>query len=200
VALAIVDFHFLVVSDREFQKAGSFQTFYSLYNLAATIAAIAIQTFLTGRLIGRIQLKNTFVILPVVVLGSVMWMLVLPGIISVILGVILPRLVRGTIDESSRKSFQSLVPEERRGRVSMFMDSYLFAFGAIAGCLVIGAVVLLEFSSATAAGIYLSVAAITAAIAIGAIMRMRSVYDTSLLNWRLKRRRRASTVLDKLEF
>jgi hypothetical protein len=92
------------------------------------------------------------------------------------------------------------VPEERRGRVSMFMDSYLFAFGAIAGCLVIGAVVLLEFSSATAAGVYLSVAAITAAIAIWAIMRMRSVYDTSLLNWRLKRRRRASTVLDKLEF
>jgi hypothetical protein len=31
-------------------------------------------------------------------------------------------------------------------------------------------------------------------------MQMRRVYDASLFNWRLKRRKRISDVLDKLDF
>jgi hypothetical protein len=36
--------------------------------------------------------------------------------------------------------------------------------------------------------------------ALWAIYRMRRVYDSSMFNWRLKRRQRAASVLDKLEF
>jgi cytochrome c biogenesis protein CcdA len=129
-------------------------------------------------------------------------MLVWPGIISVVLGVGLPRLARGTVDESARKSFQALVPEERRGRVSMFMDSYVFALGALAGCLITGAVVLFgdQLSHSTASTIYLGIAALATALTIWAVIKMRSVYEVSLLNWRLKRRQRGANVLDKLEF
>ena len=41
---------------------------------------------------------------------------------------------------------------------------------------------------------------IIALIAIWAIFKMRTVYDSSLFNWRLKRRQRRSSVLDKLDF
>ncbi len=102
---------------------------------------------LTSRLINKIGLKNVFIIFPLILLAGLSWILVFPtNLISVIGGLALPRLARSTIDEPARKSFQALVPAERRGRVSMFMDSYLFAVGAIVGSLILGAVILLEES------------------------------------------------------
>jgi AAA family ATP:ADP antiporter len=114
----------------------------------------------------------------------------------------LPRLSKSTVDESARKSFQALVPEERRGRVSMFMDSYMFAAGAIVGSLILGAVILIgdQLDLARAYYIYLTIAALAVLSTLWFIFRMRGAYDASLLNWRLKRRQRAAGVLDKLEF
>ncbi len=205
VAFTIVEFHFLAIisTDTSFSSAGSFQTFYSLYNLGITLAAILIQTMLTGRLINKIGLKNVFIIFPMILLAGLSWILVLPtNLISVIGGLALPRLTRSTIDEPARKSFQALVPAERRGRVSMFMDSYLFAVGAIVGSLILGAVILLksQFGSLEHYYIYLGIAAAATVVTIWFAFRVRGVYDASLLNWRLKRRQRASGVLDKLDF
>ena len=140
---------------------------------------------------------------PMILLAGVSWVLVFPtNLISVIGGLALPKLGRSTIDEPARKSFQAMVPPERRGRVSMFMDSYLFAIGAIVGSLIIGTVILLEdqLGSIDQYYIYLGVAAAATVVTIWFAFRMRGVYDASLLNWRLKRRQRASGVLDKLDF
>jgi len=205
VAFTIVEFHFLSVisNDHSFSDADSFQTFYSLYNLGVTLLAIAIQTLLTSRLINSVGLKNIFLIFPVVLLAGLSWILVFPtSLIAVIGGLGVPRLSRSTIDEPARKSFQALVPAERRGRVSMFMDSYLFAVGAIVGSLILGAVILLgdQFGSLEAHHVYLSIAVVAVTVAIWFAFRMRGAYEASLLNWRLKRRQRASGVLDKLEF
>jgi hypothetical protein len=46
---------------------------------------------------------------------------------------------------------------------------------------------------------YLGVSVIAALFSIWAIFMMRQVYDSSLFNWRLKRRQRRASVLDKLE-
>jgi hypothetical protein len=114
----------------------------------------------------------------------------------------LPRLAKSTIDEPARKSFQALVPAERRGRVSMFMDSYLFAAGAIIGSVILGIIILLEdrLGSLEKYYIYLGIAAAATVVTIWFAFQVRGVYDASLLNWRLKRRQRASGVLDKLDF
>ncbi len=170
---------------------------------ACELAAIAIQTMLTGRLLNKIGLKNVFIIFPMILLAGISWILVFPtNLISVISGLALPKLGRSTIDEPARKSFQALVPPERRGRVSMFMDSYLFAVGAIVGSLILGTVILLksQFGSLRAYDIYLGIGAAATAVTIWFAFQMRGVYDASLLNWRLKRRQRASGVLDKLDF
>lgn len=199
IAFTIIEFHFLAVA---YSDTGNFQTFYSLYNLGATIAVTVIQGLFMARIISRFQIKSIFLILPFTLLIGSLWMIALPGIISVVFGVVLPRLARQTVDQSARKSFQALVPEERRGRVSMFMDSYLFAGGSIIGSVVTGAVVLLgeQWHEITLSTIYLPIAVITTLIAIRFTFKMRAVYDASLLNWRLKRRQRGANVLDKLNF
>jgi hypothetical protein len=198
----IIEFRFLVVSDQIFSDASSYQMFYSLYRLALTLSALTIQSFLTNRIIVRISLKNTFLILPLTALAGAAWMMSLPGIISGVGGVMLQKLPAITINESARKAFHALVPEERRGRVSMFMDSYLFAAGTIIGCLVTGAIILVGFliGSSEYFYVYLAVAVMAALFALWAVLKMRTVYDSSLFNWRLKRRQRRTSALDKLDF
>lgn len=112
------------------------------------------------------------------------------------------RSIRDTIDDSARKSFQMLVPEERRGRVSTFMNNYLPSVGTILACVLTGGVILVSTLVKHDLHIgYLVLAIVGAAAALWAIFKMHAAYDTSLLSWRLKRRQRSSSALmDKLNF
>jgi hypothetical protein len=198
-----LEFHFLTITERTFTTAASYQTFYSLYRLGLTVASIAVQAFLTSRIIGRIGLKNAFLILPVMALAGAAWMLAAAtSIVSAVGGVVMQKLPQFTVDESARKSFQALVPEERRGRVSVFIDSYLYSAGSIAGSVITGAIVFAGLRLGLPQYYYAYLAAAVAAAAVGlwAAVRLRQVYDSSLLNWRLKRRERHSSVMDKLQF
>lgn len=204
IALTIIEFRFLTITQQIYSDVGSYQRFYSFYQLGMTVAALAIQTFLTGFIINRIGLKNVFLLLPVAMVAGATSMLAFPyGVVSNIGGMVLPKLTKITIDESGQKSFQALVPEERRGRVSIFVDSYLDAVGTIIGCLLTGLVIYLglTFSFEFDFYIYLGLAFAAALFALWAISRMRAKYDSSLLNWRLKRRSRRglTSVLDKLD-
>lgn len=201
LALTIIEFHFLSVSDATFTAAGNFQTFYSLYRLGFTVLAIIFQSLVTSRIINRIDLKNTFLILPGALLASAVSMLVVPGIVLAASGRGLSRLVYSTVDESARKAFQALVPEERRGRVSIFMESYLPAAGTILGSFILGIIVLIGIPTDTYyPELYLGIAAGGAVLAVWLVIQMRKFYDSSLWNWRLKRRQRRADVLDKLDF
>jgi AAA family ATP:ADP antiporter len=194
----IIGFHFYVVSDSVFSDPASYQRFFSFYRLAVTLAGFLMQSFLSSRIINRINLKNTFLILPFTTLASAASMIAMPGIVSGVGGMSVLSLTRDTITESARKAFQALVPEERRGRVSMFMDSYLPAGGIIVGSLATGLIVFtgLLFDIPNTFYVYLAGAVLAALFSIWAIFRMRAVYDSSLLNWRLKRRQRGRSVLD----
>ncbi len=203
LAVTILEFNFLSVSDATITDSGQFQTFYSLYRLGLIVGGIVIQTLITSRLINKLGLKNTFLITPFAVIAGLAGIVSVPGIISSTAGIFVSRLSKQTVDESARKAFQALVPEERRGRVSMFMDSYLFAIGTILASLITGGLLLLGRAAnnlQSVAYAYLAVAVGAAIFAIWAILRMRRVYDASLFNWRLKRRTRASNVLSKLDF
>ncbi|MCB0195005.1 MAG: hypothetical protein KDJ65_23850 [Anaerolineae bacterium] len=203
LALTVLEYHFLVESDQAplLSEAGSFQTFYATYHLVLTIIAVATQGLLTSRIITRIALKNTFFILPSVLLASVAGVLAIPGLISASLGLGIPYLTKDSIDESAQKSLQALVPEERRGRVSLFMDSYLYAFGTILGCVLTGIALAIgnQWSYISNFYFYLPIALLSAVGAIVAIAKMRTNYETSLLNWRLKRRSRRTSATSIFE-
>lgn len=197
VADTIIEFRFLVVTDSVFTDQASYQTFFSVYRLGTTILALLLQAFVTGFLIKQMQLKNTFLFFPLVAFAGAVAMILLPGWQIAVVGMVAVKLVRDTINESGRKSFQGLVPEERRGRVSTLMESYLPAFGTMGGSLLGFLIVTAgSFLGMDVAPVYIGLAALGGLVALWAILRMRTVYDASLLNWRLKRRqRRAQTVL-----
>ena len=194
VADTIIEYHFLAVSERVIDSQERYQIFYSIYQLILTLASVAVQGLLAARIIKRLGLKNVFFIWPAAALTGGLWMIALPGIVSAVGGVILNKLPQFTIDESARKSFQSLVPDEIRGRVSIFMDSYLFAAGTLIACACIAAVLLIGGTFY----VYLSVAVLAACLSLWAVYRMRQIYDTSLLHWRLKHRRSRVSLVGKL--
>jgi AAA family ATP:ADP antiporter len=194
----IIEFRFLVVTDAAFSDAASYQLFYSLYRLGVTIVSFLIQTFLTSRLVERMGLKNAFFLFPAVALLGAVGTLAIPGVVAAVVAMASVKLIRETVDDSSRKVFQGLVPEERRGRVSTFMDSYLPSLGTMLACAVTYAIVSLVTNKDLNFYIYLAVALAGGLGALWATLHMRQVYDTSLFNWRLKRRQRGASVLDKL--
>ncbi len=207
VVLMVVDltteFRFLVVSKTTIPDVGDYKRFYSMYLLAAAIISFIIQSFLTSRIINKMELKNSFLIVPFVALAGVLVMIIWPGLATVVVAVLTLKIIRNTIDGTTRKSFQALVPAEFRGRVSLFMDNYLPALGTILGCTMAGGIIFVSIllQSSTYFYVYLGVAAIAALLQIWAIFKMRAVYDSSMLNWRLKRRQRRGLtgVMKKLD-
>ena len=202
ICLTIFEFRFLVVSNESFPDLYGYQRFYSLYRLGLIAAAWFVQAFLTSRILAFLSLKNSFFLLPFAQAIASIAMIVFPGAFGGIGGFSLSKITQLTVDESARKSIQSLVPLERRGRVSLFMDSYLFAAGTIIGCIVTGAIVWLGIRLQTSLYfyVYLAIAVATSFFTLWSILQMRKYYDVSLLNWRLKRRQRGQSVIDKLKF
>lgn len=202
LVLTIFDYNFLFFSDNSARFGGdNFQRFYGLFYLGVTVTAFFVQLIITSRLIEKLQLKSVFIFTPIILLATSITLVGWPVFIVATIGLASGYLTRETISEPAEKAFQSLVPEERRGRVSMFMDSYMYAVGTLLGCLVTGAVLIVATNIGVQPfAIYLPLAVVAALVALWAILSMRSHYDTSLLNWRLKRRTRGASVLDDIEF
>lgn len=200
IVVTIIEYHFLASTERVYNQMENFQTFYSLIFLAQTLVAIGLQAFVTGRLITKFGLKNTFVIMPICAMLCIVWALGFPGIASGAGAYLVAKLALNSVDDIARKTLQSLVPEERRGRVSIFMDSYLFATGVILSAILVGLVLIVQprMPSVSSEVIYLTIGGILSIIALWWILRMRTVYDSSLFNWRLKRRQRTASIIDKL--
>jgi AAA family ATP:ADP antiporter len=202
VCETVVEFRFLSVSGAAFASVGSYQEFYGFYRLATTAVAFLLQLLVTSRVIGWLGIRNSFYLTPLFLLSSAAAMILMPGLAVATGAMALVKLSRDTIDETSRKAIQNIVPEERRGRVSAFLDSHLLALGTILACLITLAVL----GGARLAGgaahpsLYLLLGVAGALVALFAVRRMTLVYDSSLLNWRLRRRQRATSLLEKLDF
>ena len=197
VADTLIEFRFVAVTDSVFDTQSTYQTFFSAYRLIITLVALLVQTFLTGYLMKKMQIKDTFLIFPMVALIGAMGMIGIPGVGMAVGAMASVKLIRDTLNESGRKSFQGLIPEERRGRVSALMESYLPSIGTILACVLGIAIIFIAQSAGfDPVPVYMGLAALGGLVAFWAILQMRRVYDNSLLNWRLKRRqRRTQTVL-----
>jgi hypothetical protein len=196
-AMTVIEFRFLEVS---FQEVTQFQTFYGLFRIGQTLLTLVVQGFLAGRLIERVGLRSVFLVLPAVCLSVISGVLALPGLVSIVVARLLGRVGMYAVDEPARKSLQGLIPIERRGRVSAFLDGYLYAVGTIVACLLMaglmGAEALGWLHSQVTVRIYLGLGAVILIGAIVSAWRLRATYDTSMLNWRLARRQRRSFSLD----
>ncbi|MGF1506941.1 MAG: hypothetical protein ACFB51_17680 [Anaerolineae bacterium] len=200
----VIEFHFYTITSQFYPTAAEYTAFFSIYRLVGTGFALITQGVLTARIIETLELKRTFYFLPVVTVIATVWMLATPvnmaGLVAAVGGIGLLKLIRDNTDESARKSFQTLVPEERRGRVSTFIDTYLLSAGTVLGAIITALIVLVGSLVAFAQTyyVYLGLALVMGGIAIWAIVRMNETYDASMLNWRLKRRQRRSRAIAAL--
>jgi AAA family ATP:ADP antiporter len=204
LSLTIIEFHFLFTVDQAVASSPlKFQAFYGAYKVVLIITLLLFQWLVTGRFLEKAGLKNAFIVLPVSLLGAAGAALAFAGITGGAAGRFLARLVQQGWDEPARKALQNLVPDERRGRVSAFLDSYFYAVATIIGCLFLGGLFLCTslgwLQAEWAIIVYLIVAGLAGIGALLAALRLRSEYDGSLLNWRLARSRRKS-MLDGIEF
>ncbi len=202
IALTVVEFHFLTSLDAvAANNPLVLQQLYGFYKFGLVAAILLFQWGVTSRWLSKINPKSNFVLLPMVLLlvgGST---LIIP-IVGGLGGRFLARLIQVGWDEPARKSVQGIIPDERRGRVSVFLDSYCYAFATICGCILIAAVYGLQsvgWFDSVITSVYLGAAVVAALVALWAALRLRTVYDKSLLNWRLARSRRKS-VLDGIDF
>ena len=201
IAFTVIEYHFLFSIDQAFtQDPLQFQAFYGIFKIVLILSAIFVQAFLSGRYLERLGLKNSFIVQPIALaIGSAL-AFVIPGIYGAAAARYVIRLVQQSWDEPARKSLENLIPDERRGRVSVVIDRYFYDISTILSSLVLG--ILLFFIanfSQTVVLIYLAVAALVSIGAIWAGFRIRARYDESMLDWRLARARRKS-VLTGLEF
>ncbi|HEU0167824.1 MAG TPA: hypothetical protein VFS62_08615, partial [Chloroflexota bacterium] len=197
----IVEFRFYNVSHAVIADPELYESFFSVYRFGFVLLSLLVETLAARRILAKLGSKNAFLILPLMAVAGSLAVGLAPGLLPVaLLGLVVIRLPQNTVDELARKQFQGLVPEERRGRVSLLMDGYLYASGDILGCVACGIGVLLatafshpSFASASLAlGVLLSIGAVAAGIAL------RRSWDVSLLNWRLQRRRRGGDLLNRL--
>ena len=205
LALTVIEYHFLFTVDQAMTGDPlRFQTFYGVYKTALIVTLLLVQGLISGRLLEKAGLKNSFLALPAALVVSAGLALALPGLIGGAAARFLARLVQRAWDEPARKSLENLVPDERRGRISAFIDSYFYALSTILGCLILGLLLLISaltsrLSPQAVTVVYLSLAGVAALGAVAGGILLRRGYDKSLLNWRLSRSRRKS-VLDGLEF
>ncbi|RJP51484.1 MAG: hypothetical protein C4557_07860 [Anaerolineaceae bacterium] len=191
------------LSDAKLDLGGGFQSFYAIYNLIIAVASIFLQSF-SSKLIEVFTLKRSFLIQPFVMLASTIANFFIPGYMSSAISQGVSRASYDTLDLSARKAFQAMVPNEKRGRVSIFIDGYLPSGGTIVGSLLTFAIIAIGLKVGMGrelyARIYLGVGVVIAIVAMYASHRLRQTYEQSMLNWQLKRRTRGASVLDRIDF
>lgn len=168
------------------------QMVYGGVSLVSFLACWGIQSLFAEKLQDRIGIPGVLLVLPVatVIAGLVLVAGALTGsLVLVSAGLALWLIPRWSIDENARRAALSLVPDERRTRVSFFVDLGPVALGLIAAGPV-AAIGLLTGQLWLAPAI----AAVLAALAIAPSLRVLRDWDESLLNWRLRRRKRNRTL------
>ncbi|MBV9120428.1 MAG: hypothetical protein JOZ39_06945 [Chloroflexi bacterium] len=196
----ILEFRFYAISEMVFPSTASYQEFYSGYRFAFTLASLLVEGIAVKRLLRRLGLKNALFFQPIgAIIGSAA-MIALPGLPTAVGGMILQKLPQGTLDETARKDIETLVPPDRRGRVSILIDSYLYAAGSVIGCVVLGIIVVCQIALNLPHLFYayLAIALAAAVCALWLAFRFRNSYEDSLLQGALARRKRTSSVLDRL--
>ena len=198
----VFEYHFLQAVNH-IQYTTGVETYLGLFKVVIVIVSLMLQWFVIPKLLQRMELKQAFFGYPIVMSLGVIVALVAPSLVGATAAPIMSQIVRSTWDSPVRTTFQGMVADERRGRVSMFLDSYLPIAGAFLGCSMMAVVTGISLAGANwtisiKQLIYLGVAGALMLVALIAVWRMYRVYDESLLNWRFARRKRAS-VLDGID-
>ena len=199
----IIDFRFFQASFAAFPDLYTYQMVQSSYLFARALIEGAVSQFLAHPLMSQLGLKTIFALQPLFSLAASSLMITAPNFVGSLVGIFLQKTSQYGIDEPARKSLQALVPQERRGRVSNFIDGYMIGLGGILGALIIAMFTITGWLTGldlVSSNLYLVGAMITPVVALISTWKMYQAYTMSMLDWRLHRRKRGDSVLDSLDF
>lgn len=200
VAFNTLEFYLIAVAAQTYTQPEQLQQFYGVFRGVRTFLLLILQLGLAAWLIEGLGFKKVFRPMPLAMVGGLLLALIFPGIVAAVVANALSRLALEGIDEPARRAFFGLIPDERRGRVTAFVDGYMYPLGSLISCLLVGSLVaLIPQETRLEQVLYLGLAVLAGAVAFWALMRLAATYDKSMLNWRLQRRKRGSQVLDNLK-
>ena len=170
-------------------NAAQLQLLYGGVSLVAFALCWLIQAVWAERMLESWGIPGVLLVLPIAAIGAGVLLAVgASGQWLAVLAVALMawQIPRWSIDENARRAALALVPDERRTRVSFIIDLGPVAIGLIlAGP---AAAVGVLTGNVALVGI---VAAVLAAVGLPWFVKVRSGWDDSLLNWRLRRRKKS---------
>jgi hypothetical protein len=203
IAFSIFGYHFYSALNTFGEQSAGFETIYSIYSIATMFIPLILQLYVTPRLMKMIPTRNAFLILPgSMMIGFGAALLWLTPIAAVLAGFVSGGVLVPAWDAPAQQTVKALIPEERRGRASTLLSTYTYALGQIIGSLILGLILIYipRWSGIAVSLIYLPVALAASLTAVFCAWRFRQAYEESLLSWRLSRRGRKSSMMDKLEF
>lgn len=203
LAFTVIEYHFLFTVDQSVsQDPLQFQAFYGIFKVVLIVSILLVQALFSNRFLEKVGLKSSFIFQPVALALGAGLALVVPGVYGAAAARYVARLVQQAWDEPARKAVENLIPDERRGRVSVVIDRYFYDVSTIVASLVLGLLVWIGLNTSASpiiSYIYIGLAILASVVAVWAAFRLRAKYDESLLDWRLSRSRRKS-VLSGIEF
>jgi hypothetical protein len=198
---AILDYRFYVMTKPVFTNLLDYQRFFGAYRLASIIALLLTQLLITNPIVDRLQMKNAFVITPIAGVVVGICTLIVPGFWTAVLGMFFYILILRAFTRVAWKTAAGLVPEEKRGRVTIFLEAYVPAvFIWLAYALSLGFSELGSWLKFETTWFYPVAIVLLGLIGVYAAYQISKTYETSLMNWRLRRRQKlGSPILDKLK-
>jgi ATP:ADP antiporter, AAA family len=199
ITFPILEYHFYTSLDNmSGAQAGSFENFYSLYSIGLTLIPLFLQWQIIPALTKRVEMRNAFIVLPVALAIGALMINFSSGVYISAIILLITFTIYSSWDSPMINTLQYLVPEDRRGRVGALLNNYAYAFGKIFGSLVLGIILSARLTTNNNSNIYLVVALVAAVGAVITAVLVRLTYDKSMLSWRIARRPRSASVLDKL--
>lgn len=198
ITLPILEYHFYTSLSNTPDQSQRFENFYSLYSIGLTLFPLLLQWRLVPALTKRIETRNAFIALPVALVIGALLLNLNSGIYLAAIVVLVAFTIYSSWDSPMINTVQYLVPQERRARVSALLNNYAYAFGKMFGSLVLGLVLSAGLTGEINGYIYLTIALVAALCGLGTAVMVRLTYEQSMLSWRVARRARAASVLDKL--
>ena len=201
ITYAVLDYRFYVWTQPVFTSMDAYQSFYGTYRLVSIISLLLTQLILTNPVLDRLQMKNSFFLTPVmgVIVGSLL--LGAPGFWTAVLGMFTYILVLRAFTRVAWKTAASLIPEEKRGRVTLFLEAYVPAvFIWLSYAISLGMTELGTAAGWNVNGFFPVMVILLGVIGLYAAYKISKTYETSLMNWRLRRRTKLSSpILNKLK-
>lgn len=169
--------------------AEKLQFLYGGVSLVAFTICWAIQVFFAERLLEKWGIPGVLLVLPFAVIAAGVLLAAgsaLQWLPLVAVALVAWQIPRWSIDENARRAALALVPDERRTRVSFIVDLGPVALGLILA------------GPVAAVGIFTGqywtvgvIAAVLGALSLPWLFKVRSGWEDSLLNWRLRRRKKS---------